>query len=174
MPIGFTGIPIRLCRPRDMGFFLDACILMICGVPRVAGTEVFSFSGVAPETLPSFLALSDQSLVSCLCQQKPWNSSGPFGTSLEQNPQFMGRFSAISGVKAIESSGVMERAMGIEQIRMNQTKALPPVPQFNWSQMASSYAKSYDSPVARVKIGKEHLDRPLSRFGAGTTRYRQT
>jgi hypothetical protein len=48
----------------------------------------------------------------------------------------------------------MERAMGIEQIRMNQTKALPPVPQFNWSQMESSYAKSYDSPVARVKIGK--------------------
>ncbi len=25
--------------------------------------------------------------------------------------------------------------MGIEQIRMSQTKALPPVPQFNWSQM---------------------------------------
>jgi hypothetical protein len=44
--------------------------------------------------------------------------------------------------------------MGIEQIRMNQTKALPPVPQFNWSQMESSYAKSYDSPVAGVKIGK--------------------
>ena len=38
--------------------------------------------------------------------------------------------------------------MGIEQIRMNQTKALPPVPQFNWSQIESSYAKSYDSPVA--------------------------
>jgi len=48
----------------------------------------------------------------------------------------------------------LERAMGIEQIRMNQTKALPPVPQFNWSQMESSYAKSYDSPVAAVKIGK--------------------
>jgi hypothetical protein len=31
----------------------------------------------------------------------------------------------------------MERAMGIEQIRMNQTKALPPVPQSNWSQMES-------------------------------------
>jgi hypothetical protein len=30
---------------------------------------------------------------------------------------------------------VMERAMGIEQIRMNQTKALPPAFQFNWSQM---------------------------------------
>jgi hypothetical protein len=28
--------------------------------------------------------------------------------------------------------------MGIEQIRMNQTKALPPVPQFNWSQMEST------------------------------------
>jgi hypothetical protein len=26
--------------------------------------------------------------------------------------------------------------MGIEQIRMNQTMALPPVPQFNWSQAA--------------------------------------
>ncbi len=25
--------------------------------------------------------------------------------------------------------------MGIEQIRMNQTKALPPASQFNWSQM---------------------------------------
>ena len=34
--------------------------------------------------------------------------------------------------------------MGIEQIRMNQTKALPPIPQFNWSQMESSYDKSYD------------------------------
>ena len=32
----------------------------------------------------------------------------------------------------------LERAMGIEQIRMNQTKALPPVPQFNWSQMEST------------------------------------
>jgi hypothetical protein len=38
----------------------------------------------------------------------------------------------------------LERAMGIEQIRMNQTKALPPVPQFNWSQMESSCAKSPD------------------------------
>jgi hypothetical protein len=27
--------------------------------------------------------------------------------------------------------------MGIEQIRMNQTKALPPAFQFNWSQMES-------------------------------------
>jgi hypothetical protein len=48
----------------------------------------------------------------------------------------------------------LERAMGIEQIRMNRTKALPRVPHFNWSQMESSYAKSYDSPVADVKIGK--------------------
>jgi hypothetical protein len=48
----------------------------------------------------------------------------------------------------------MERAMGIEQIRMNQTKALPPVPQSNWSQMESTYAKSYDTPVVGVKIGK--------------------
>jgi hypothetical protein len=31
----------------------------------------------------------------------------------------------------------LERAMGIEQIRMNQTKALPPAFQFNWSQMES-------------------------------------
>jgi hypothetical protein len=44
--------------------------------------------------------------------------------------------------------------MGIEQIRMNQTKALPPVPQSNWSQMESSYAKSQDSPVAVVNISK--------------------
>ena len=28
--------------------------------------------------------------------------------------------------------------MGTEQIRMNQTKALPPASQFNWSQMESS------------------------------------
>ncbi len=28
--------------------------------------------------------------------------------------------------------------MRIGQIQMNQTKALPPVPQFNWSQMESS------------------------------------
>ncbi len=28
--------------------------------------------------------------------------------------------------------------MEIEQIRMNQTKALPPASQFNWSQMESS------------------------------------
>jgi hypothetical protein len=48
----------------------------------------------------------------------------------------------------------MERAMGIEQIQMNQTKALPPVPQFNWSQMESSDARSYDSLIAGVKIGK--------------------
>jgi hypothetical protein len=33
---------------------------------------------------------------------------------------------------------VMERAMGIDQIRMNQTKALPPASQFNWSQMESN------------------------------------
>ncbi len=38
--------------------------------------------------------------------------------------------------------------MGIEQIQMNQTKALPPVPQFNWSQMESSYAKSHGLLVA--------------------------
>jgi hypothetical protein len=41
-------------------------------------------------------------------------------------------------VKPTASTGFMERAMGIEQIRMNQTKALPPVPQFNWSQMEST------------------------------------
>jgi hypothetical protein len=34
--------------------------------------------------------------------------------------------------------------MGIEQIRMNQTKALPPVPQLNWSQMESSYTNGVD------------------------------
>jgi hypothetical protein len=32
----------------------------------------------------------------------------------------------------------LERAMGIEQIRMNQTKALPPASQSNWSQMESN------------------------------------
>ena len=32
--------------------------------------------------------------------------------------------------------------MGIEQIRMNQTTALPPVPQFNWSQMESTPDKT--------------------------------
>jgi hypothetical protein len=49
----------------------------------------------------------------------------------------------------------LERAMGIEQIRMNQTKALSPVPQFNWSQIEPSYAKSYDSPVAGVTTARE-------------------
>jgi hypothetical protein len=33
----------------------------------------------------------------------------------------------------------VERAMGIEQIRMNQTKALPPAFQSNWSQMESNH-----------------------------------
>jgi hypothetical protein len=31
-----------------------------------------------------------------------------------------------------------ERAMGIEQVRTNQIKALPRASQFNWSQMASN------------------------------------
>jgi len=44
--------------------------------------------------------------------------------------------------------------MGIEQIRMNQTKALPPVPQFNWSQMESSRTRSQDSVVAGEKFSK--------------------
>jgi hypothetical protein len=48
-------------------------------------------------------------------------------------------FNSLSRVRSTESSGFMERAMGIEQIRMNQTKALPPVPQFNWSQMESNF-----------------------------------
>jgi len=42
--------------------------------------------------------------------------------------------------KSRQSPHFMERAMGIEQIRMNQTKALPPVLQFNWSQMESDCA----------------------------------
>src|ERR1700674_2013505 len=37
-----------------------------------------------------------------------------FGTSLEQNLQFMGRFSATSRCKGNRTIGVMERAMGIE------------------------------------------------------------
>jgi hypothetical protein len=44
--------------------------------------------------------------------------------------------------------------MGIEQIRMNQTKALPPVPQFNWSQMESSCAECSDSLGVDKKIGE--------------------
>ena len=32
--------------------------------------------------------------------------------------------------------------MGIDQIRMNQTKALPPASQFNWSQMESNVVKA--------------------------------
>jgi len=44
--------------------------------------------------------------------------------------------------------------MGIEQIRMNQTKALPPVPQFNWSQMESSGGKFCGSFIASAKIRK--------------------
>ena len=51
--------------------------------------------------------------------------------------RFMVLFIEVSGVRTTESSGVLERAMGIEQIRMNQTKALPPAFQFNWSQMES-------------------------------------
>jgi hypothetical protein len=44
--------------------------------------------------------------------------------------------------------------MGIEQIRMNQTKALPPVLQFNWSQMESNRAKFCGSLTASAKIRK--------------------
>ena len=53
----------------------------------------------------------------------------------------------------------LERAMGIEQIRMNQTKALPPVPQFNWSQMESGSARWYEFPVAGRKINKTGMVR---------------
>jgi hypothetical protein len=53
--------------------------------------------------------------------------------------------------------------MGIEQIRMNQTKALPPVPQFNWSQMESGSARSYEFPVAGQKINKTGMVRSLWR-----------
>jgi len=42
----------------------------------------------------------------------------------------------ICGMKRVRMFGI-DRAMGIEQIRMNQTKALPPAFQFNWSQMES-------------------------------------
>jgi hypothetical protein len=48
--------------------------------------------------------------------------------------------------------------MGIEQIRMNQTKALPPALQFNWSQMESSYAicrKCENRQTAMVRIDVE-------------------
>jgi len=41
--------------------------------------------------------------------------------------------------------------MGIEQIRMNQTKALPPVPQFNWSQIESICAKSQNDSSANLR-----------------------
>jgi len=50
--------------------------------------------------------------------------------------------------------------MGIEQIRMNQTKALPPVPQFNWSQMESRCAEYSDSLGADKKIGKLGESKP--------------
>ena len=50
--------------------------------------------------------------------------------------------------------------MGIEQIRMNHTKALPPVPQFNWSQMESRCAEYSDSLGADKKIGKLGESKP--------------
>jgi hypothetical protein len=59
----------------------------------------------------------------------------------------------------MEHPSFLERAMGIDQIRMNQAKALPRVPQFNWSQMESSYAKSHDSPIVGAKIGKPGMVR---------------
>jgi hypothetical protein len=61
--------------------------------------------------------------------------------------------------ESMEHPSFLERAMGIDQIRMNQAKALPRVPQFNWSQMESSYAKSHDSPIAGAKIGKPGMVR---------------
>jgi len=54
--------------------------------------------------------------------------------------RFSGNFQKATDIKAIESSVNLERAMGIEQIRMNQTQALPPAFQFNWSQMESDLA----------------------------------
>src|SRR5712664_3308057 len=71
----------------------------------------------------------------------------------------------------------MERAMGIEQIRMNQTKALPPVFQFNWSQMESNLLNaglladladlcfrpvSWDMPAGPILIFDKSRSRPLA------------
>jgi hypothetical protein len=39
--------------------------------------------------------------------------------------------------------------MGIEQIRMNQTKVLPPAFQFNWSQMESNSNIRYRNQLIR-------------------------
>jgi len=85
-------VQCRLCRPRDIGPFLAACILTICGVPRVAGIEVFSFSGITLETLPSFLALSNQSLVSLLRQQTALEQFETLWNILGTKPSFLGEF----------------------------------------------------------------------------------
>src|SRR6516225_11842846 len=97
-----------------MGLFVDTCISANCGVSRVAGTEV-SFSGVDPETLPFFLALSNQSIPSLSCARQ---SLGTFRDRLDhpwnKTQLFRRVFQCLPGVKAIESSAFMERAMGIE------------------------------------------------------------
>jgi hypothetical protein len=66
-----------------------------------------------------------------------------------KTPSFLALFGMISGVRTIESSRVLERAMGIEQIRMNQTKVLPPAFQFNWSQMESNSNIRYRNQLIR-------------------------
>jgi len=53
--------------------------------------------------------------------------------------------------------------MGIEQIRMNQTKALPPVPQFNWSQDTGQI--SYRDSTCPVTA----FTRKLARSGGKST-----
>ena len=55
--------------------------------------------------------------------------------------------------------------MGIEQIRMNQTKALPPASQFNWSQMESSLAKTGSTRWMLEGRSPGHLEIPLSDNG---------
>jgi hypothetical protein len=48
---------------------------------------------------------------------RSWNSSARFGTSLETKPAIpKAFFSGFQGVRAIESSTILERAMGIEPI----------------------------------------------------------
>ena len=51
--------------------------------------------------------------------------------------------------------------MGIEQIQINQTKALPPAFQFNCSQMEFICAKSYDCRGAGEKMSGNSLRGPV-------------
>jgi hypothetical protein len=72
--------------------------------------------------------------------EHPWNKT----------LSLWGAFQQLPGGKAIESSGFMERAMGIEQIQSAKIKALLPAPQFNWSQMESNPRDRYRTSAVGI------------------------